>query len=90
MGIFFLHKPLISFIFSFLETKHKIHRILEVAFKNFFVIKEIEKEVANKKKIISNSQAIQDELKRGKNETPNQSNSKHKKIKVVEGKGVVM
>ena len=76
------------FILSFLETKH--HRILEVAFKNFFVIKEIEKEVANKKKIISKSQKIQDDLKREKNETPIQSNSEHKKIKVVDGKGVVM
>ena len=76
------------FILSFLETKH--HRILEVAFKKFFVIKEIEKEVANKKKIISKSQKIQDDLKREKNETPNQSNSEHKKIKIVESKGVVM
>ena len=53
-------------------------RNLEATFKNMFVIKEIEKEVASKKPVMSKSQAIQDDLKWGKNETPNQLNSKHK------------
>ena len=40
-------------------------RNLEATFKNMFVIKEIEKEVASKKPVMSKSQAIQDDLKNG-------------------------
>ena len=59
--------------------KHRINTNIGEAFKKFFVIKDI-------KASISKPQAIQDNLKRKKIETPYEINHKPKKIKLEHGK----